>query len=286
MKIKLICIALSFMWGAGAYAQQDFSKVQITATHVSKNVYMLQGSGGNIGVSVGTDGILIVDDQFAPLADKIDAALKQLNPGTLKFVLNTHFHGDHIGGNAHFGKQASIIAHDNVRKRLNTEREGSKDALPIITFDDSLSVHFNGEEIKVIHVPPAHTDSDSVIHFTGANVVHFGDTFFSGRFPNIDLGGGGNVQGYIRGIERAVQNVPADAKLIPGHGPLSTVKELKEFHQMLLETSAVVQKAIDAGKTVEQAKAEGLPEKWKGWAVPTLSTERWIEILYTGLKQK
>lgn len=283
---RLIAGLVISIFAAIASAQQDFSNVEIKSTHVAGNVYMLQGSGGNIGVSAGPDGILIVDDQFAPLAGKIAAALKEMNPGKLKFVLNTHYHGDHTGGNAHFGREAHIIAHNNVRKRLGGKPGESKAALPIITFDDSLSIHFNGEEIKVIHVPPAHTDSDSVIHFTGANVIHFGDTFFSGRFPNIDLGGGGDVRGYIRGVEDAIKKVPPDAKLIPGHGPLSTLKELKEFHEMLIETSGIVQKAIDSGKTLDQVKAEGLPEKWKSWAVPTLTSDRWLELLYRGLSKK
>jgi cyclase len=266
--------------------QQDFAAVEIKATHVAGNIYMLTGSGGNIGVSVGKDGILIVDDQFAPLAPKIEAALKQLNPGKLKFVLNTHYHGDHTGGNKFFGEQAHIIAHANVRKRLGGKPGDSSPELPVITFDDSLSIWFNGEEIKLAHVPPAHTDSDSIIYFTGANVIHFGDTFFSGRFPNIDLNGGGDVRGYIRNVEESIKKVPEGAKLIPGHGPLSTLKELKEFHEMLLETSGIVEKAIAAGKTMEEVKAAGLPDKWKGGSVPTITTTRWLEMLYTGLKRK
>jgi glyoxylase-like metal-dependent hydrolase (beta-lactamase superfamily II) len=267
-------------------AQQDFSKVEVKATHIAGNIYMLTGSGGNIGVSVGPDGILVVDDQFAPLAEKIEAALKQLSPGKLKFVLNTHYHGDHTGGNKHFGRQAPIVAHTNVRKRLGGKPGDSKPELPVITFDDSLSVWFNGEEIKLVHVPPAHTDSDSIVYFTDANVIHFGDTFFSGRFPNIDLGGGGDVRGYIRNVEEALKKTPAEAKLIPGHGPLSTVKELKEFREMLVETSGIVAKAMAAGKTLEQVKADGLPAKWKSWEAPTLKTDRWLEILYRGLQPK
>ena len=286
MKTTLILTAILLTLATSVRAQQDFSKVEVKATHVAGNIYMLTGSGGNIGVSVGPDGILIVDDQFAPLAAKIETALKALNPGKLKFVLNTHYHGDHTGGNLHFGQQAHIIAHTNVRKHLGGKPGDSKPELPIITFDDSLSVWFNGEEIKLAHVPPAHTDSDSIIYFTGANVIHFGDTFFSGRFPNIDLGGGGDVRGYIRNVEDAIKKIPADAKLIPGHGPLSTVKELKEFHEMLVETSGIVERAIAAGKTLDQIKADGLPEKWKGWEAPTLKTDRWLEILYRGLKSK
>jgi glyoxylase-like metal-dependent hydrolase (beta-lactamase superfamily II) len=285
MKTKLIFTIALLALAIMAHAQQDFSKVEVKAVHVAGNIYMLTGAGGNIGVSVGVDGILIVDDQFAPLAEKIEAALKQLSPGKLKFVLNTHYHGDHTGGNAHFGREAHIIAHTNVRRQLGGKPGDSRPELPIITFDDSLSVWFNGEEIKLQHVPPAHTDSDSIIYFTDANVIHFGDTFFSGRFPNIDLrGGGGSVRGYIRNVEDAVKKVPADAKLIPGHGPLSTVKELKAFHEMLVETSGIVEKAIAAGKTLEQIKADGLPDKWSTWSVPTMTTARWLEILYQGLK--
>ncbi len=286
MKIQFITVVLWFAFGLPARAQQDFSAVEVKATHVAGHIYMLTGAGGNIGVSAGPDGILIVDDQFAPLAEKIEGALKKLNPGKLKFVLNTHYHGDHTGGNAHFGREAHIIAHTNVRKRLGGKPGDSKVELPVITFDDSLSVHFNGEEIKLAHVPPAHTDSDSIIYFTGANVIHFGDTFFSGRFPNIDLRGGGDVRGYIRNVENSLKKVPPDAKLIPGHGPLSTVKELREFRGMLVETSGLVQKEIDAGKTLEQVKADSLPDKWKSWAVPTLTADRWLEILYNGLKQQ
>jgi len=286
MKIKILFSFLLLALTNLACAQQDFSTVEVKAIHVADNIYMLTGSGGNIGVSVGPDGILIVDDQFAPLAEKIEAALRQLNPGKLKFVLNTHYHGDHTGGNAHFGRQGHIIAHTNVRKRLGGKPGDSKPELPVITFDDTLSVWFNGEEIKLVHVPPANTDSDSVIYFTSANVIHFGDTFFSGRFPNIDLAGGGDVRGYIQNVQDAIKKVPPDAKLIPGHGPLSTVKQLKEFREMLVETSGIVEKAIAEGKTLEEIKAAGLQEKWKRWEAPTLKTDRWLEILYRGLKPK
>ena len=286
MKTKSILAAALLGLALTARAQQDFSGVEINVSHVAGNVYMLTGAGGNIGVSAGPDGVLIVDDQFAPLAPRIEAALKQLNPGKLKFVLNTHHHGDHTGGNKHFGQQAPIIAHTNVRKRLGGKPGDSTPELPVITFEDALSVWFNGEEIKLVHVPPAHTDGDSVVHFTGANVIHFGDTFFSGRFPNIDLGGGGDVRGYIRGVEESIRKIPEGAKLIPGHGPLSTVKELKEFHEMLVETSVIVEKAIAAGKTLDEVKAAGLPERWKSWSVPSLNTARWLEILYRGLQRK
>ncbi len=287
MALRIVAILLTLLVPLKATLfAQDFANVAIKAVHVAGNVYMLTGSGGNIGVSAGPDGVLIVDNQFAPLAPRIEAALKELNPGPLKFVLNTHYHGDHTGGNAYFGRQGHIIAHTNVRKRLGGKPGETKVGLPVITFDDSLSLHFNGEEIKLVHVPPAHTDNDSVVHFTGANVIHFGDTFFSGRFPNIDLGGGGSIHGYIKNIADAIERIPPGAKLIPGHGPLSTVKELREFHEMLVETSRVVEKAIAAGKSLKETQEAGLPDRWKSWAAPTITTARWIELLYRGLSAK
>ncbi len=274
----------------------DFSKVEITATKVAGNIYMLQGQGGNIGVSVGADGILIVDDQFAPLADKIKAALKTLGEGKLKFVLNTHWHGDHTGGNVQFGPEAPIIAHDNVRRRLATEQKSEffkrttpaspKEALPVVTFDKSLSVHFNGEEIKVIHFPQGHTDGDSVIFFTNSNVVHMGDDFFVARFPFVDLESGGSVQGLTRNIGEIIPKLAADVKIIPGHGPISTVEDLKQYHHMLMETTAVVQSKMKAGKTGAQIKAEGLPAEWASWGSGFIKTDVWLETIYRSLSKK
>src|SRR4051812_11363117 len=221
--------------------QQDFSKVEIKAIPAAGNVYMLLGSGGNIGVSAGPDGVLIVDDQFAPLAEKIRVALKGINqginPGKLRFVLNTHFHGDHTGGNPEFGPESTIIAQENVRKRLESGSVvlGNKTepmvaaGLPVVTYADAVSVHFNGEEIKVIHVPSSHTDGDSIIFFTKSNVVHMGDDFFNGLFPFVDLGSGGSVEGLMAAVDKVLSQVPADAKIIPGHGPLSDVAGLKTF---------------------------------------------------------
>jgi glyoxylase-like metal-dependent hydrolase (beta-lactamase superfamily II) len=279
-----------------AFAQDDFSKVEIKATKISGNVYMLEGSGGNIGVSVGADGILIVDDQFAPLAEKIRVALKTLGEGKLKFILNTHWHGDHTGGNAKFGTEAPIIAHDNVRKRMSTEQRleffkqtvpaSPNEALPVITFDQSLSVHFNGEEIKVIHFPHGHTDGDSVIFFTTSNVVHLGDDFFSGRFPFVDLDSGGSVQGLAKNIGEIIPKLPAGAKLIPGHGPLSTIDDLKAYHHMLLTTTDIVRKKIAAKKSLAQIKKEGLPAEWKSWGEGFLKTDQWIELVYASLTKK
>ena len=289
-------VLIIFLGASAAYGQQDFSKVEIKSEKVAGNVYMLQGSGGNIGVSVGSDGILIVDDQYAPLAEKIKAALKTLSEGKLRFVLNTHWHGDHTGGNVVFGPEAPVIAHDNVRKRLSTEQRievfkstvpaSPKEAWPVITFGQSLSVHFNGEEIKVIHFPQGHTDGDSVIFFTNSNVVHMGDDFFAGRFPFVDLGSGGSVEGLAKNIGEILGKLPAGVKLIPGHGPVSTADDLKLYHRMLLETTDIVRKKMAAGKSLAEIKTEGFPEEWKSWGSGFIKTDLWIETIHTSLSKK
>lgn len=284
--LPFLALALGLVAPA-ALAQRNFDNVEIKTIPVAKNIYMLEGSGGNIGVSVGTDGNLIVDDQFAPLAEKIDAALQRLNPGKLKFVLNTHHHGDHTGGNAAFGaKEATIIAQSNVRKRLAGEANAKKEALPVITFDHSASVHFNGEEIKLLHHGPGHTDGDSIVHFTGANVVHMGDQFFNGGFPFVDLNSGGTVEGYLRTVAVVLEKIPADAKIIPGHGPLATVDDLKAFHAMLMDTSAIVTKGMADGKSLADLKAAGLPEKYKDFGTGFIKTDRWIETIYNSAAKK
>ena len=289
MKLKSLCTVtgLVLLATANAPAQpRDFSKVEIKATAVAGNIHMLEGSGGNIGVSTGPDGVLIVDNQFAPLAEKITAAIEKLDQGPIRFVLNTHWHGDHTGGNAHFGKKASIIAQSNVRKRLAGKSDTAKEALPVVTFDDTASVHFNGEEIRLIHLGPGHTDGDSIIHFTKSGVVHMGDLFFNGRFPFVDLGSGGDVAGLLKNVEAALQMIPADAKIIPGHGALGTRADLEKYRDMLLDTTGLMKKAIADGKTLADVKAAGLPEKYKDWGTGFINASRWIEISYNSLSKK
>ena len=295
MKKVLVSFVL-FLFAVSVQAQTDWSKVEIKATKVSGNVYMLEGAGGNIGVSVGDDGILIVDDQYAPIADKIRAALKGIADKKLRFILNTHWHGDHTGGNVVFGPEAPIIAHDNVRKRMSTEQKSEffkrttpaapKEALPVVTFNQNLTVHFNGEEIRAIHFPHGHTDGDSVIFFTSSNVVHLGDNFFAGRFPFVDLDSGGNVEGLTKNIGEIIDKIPAGAKLIPGHGPLSTIDDLKTYHNMLIKTTDIVRQKIAAGKTLDQIKSEGLPDEWKSWGTGFIKTDLWLEIVYKSLTAK
>lgn len=295
MKKVLVSFVL-FLFAVSVHAQTDWSKVEIKAQKVSGNVYMLEGAGGNIGVSVGDDGILIVDDQYAPIADKIRAALKGIADKKLRFILNTHWHGDHTGGNVVFGPEAPIIAHDNVRKRMSTEQKSEffkrttpaapKEALPVVTFNQNLTVHFNGEEIRAIHYPHGHTDGDSVIFFTSSNVVHLGDNFFAGRFPFVDLDSGGNVEGLTKNIGEIIEKIPAGAKLIPGHGPLSTIDDLKTYHSMLIKTTDIVRQKIAAGKTLEQIKTESLPDEWKSWGTGFIKTEMWLELVYRSLTAK
>jgi glyoxylase-like metal-dependent hydrolase (beta-lactamase superfamily II) len=248
---------------------------------------MLEGAGGNIGVSVGEDGVVLVDDQFAPLAPKIRAALEGLTDKPIKFVLNTHFHGDHTGGNAQFGAQAPIIAHENVRKRLQEGgtvggmevKPASKAALPVITFNDRATIHLNGEDIRAIHFPNGHTDGDSVVFFPQSNVVHMGDDFVTYGFPFVDAHSGGSVSGMIAGVEKVLSMTPPDVKVIPGHGPLSTPEDMRKFVQMLKETRALVAQAANEGKSAGQMKQDHLLAKYEELGKGFIKTEAWIDLL-------
>ena len=246
-------------------AQQDFSNVQIETIRVADGVYMLMGSGGNIGLSVGDDGPFVVDDQFAPLTDKILAAIAEVTDGAVRFVLNTHWHGDHTGGNENLGKAgAMIVAHENVYKRLNPaefsevmgrSQQAPPDALPVVTFTDAVNFHWNGENIRVFHVDPAHTDGDAIVHFTNANVVHMGDTFFRGRYPFIDVDSGGDIDGVIAAADHVLAAVNSTTKIIPGHGSLSTPDDLRDYRDMLITVRDRVQVMLNDGMSVDDIVA-------------------------------
>jgi cyclase len=288
-------LALTLLAAAAASAQErDFSKVEVQATKVSGNVYVLTGAGGNIGATVGDDGVAIVDDQFAPLAPKIHAALQKLSPTPVRFVINTHWHGDHTGGNAAFADTASILAHANVRKRLST---GGKNrfqdippatgaALPVVTFEQGLSLWWNGEEIRAIHPGRGHTDGDSVIWFTKSKVVHMGDDYFAGMFPFVDLTSGGSVVKLIEAIDVIVGQVPADAKVIPGHGPVSTVPELRKFRGMLDEVVGAVRKGLAAGKSVDQLRKDNVLAPWADWGKGFMKADDFLAIVAEDLARK
>lgn len=295
-KIPILLVSLIALAVCGATQNADYSKVQIKVEKVAGNVYMLQGAGGNIGASVGDDGIVIVDDQFAPLADRIQAALKGITDKPIRFVINTHYHDDHTGGNSYFQKQAPIIAHDNVRKRLESGggagnggsmhmefKPAAKDALPIITFDHDVTVHLNGEDIRALYFPAGHTDGDAVIFFPKSNVVHMGDDFVTYGFPFIDVDAGGSIDGMIDGVEKVIGQVPADVKIIPGHGPISSVTDVRAYLDMLKATREVVAKAIKDGKTLDQMKQAKLLESWKKYGGDFVKEDGFIETIYNSL---
>ncbi len=302
MRLLIIFVAavLAILLTQTASAQQqDFSKVEIKVTKVSGDIYLLEGAGGNIAASVGEDGIVLIDDQFAPLAEKIQAALKNIGvtDKPVRFVINTHYHGDHTGGNEPFNNSGStIIAHDNVRKRLETggtagnggsvkieNKPATKATLPIITFDHDVTIHLNGEDIRALHFPSGHTDGDSIIFFPKNNVVHMGDDFVRYGFPFIDVASGGSVQGIIAACEKVAAELPADVKVIPGHGALSNMDDVRAFTKMLKETSAVVQKALDQHKTLDQMKQTKILAPWDKFSGSFINSDAFIETLYNSL---
>ncbi len=296
-RVALVVALLAGLSASLCFAQgQDFSKVQIKVSKVAGNVYMLEGAGGNIGASVGDDGIVIVDDQFAPLAEKIQQALKGITDKPVRFIINTHYHGDHTGGNEFFQKQAPIIAQDNVRKRLEEggqagnggsvhmeQKAQPNGALPIITFDHDVTVHLNGEDIRALHFPAGHTDGDSVIYFPKSNVVHMGDDFVTYGFPFIDIDSGGSIDGMISGVEGAIAQLPPDVKIIPGHGQVSSLGDVRAYVKMLKETRAAMQDALDKKMTLEQMKEKKILDPWKKFSGDFINEDVFLETLYNSL---
>jgi len=280
-------IAAAAALATPALAQRDFSSVEITTTEVSDGIYMLEGAGGNIGLSVGDNGAFVIDDQFAPLSEKIMAAIRSVTDKPVEFVLNTHHHGDHTGGNEAFGEAgAYIVAHDNVRKRLNDNDDIAGVALPVITFSESATFHRNGQEIHVFHPDNAHTDGDAIVFFRTANVVHMGDVFFAQRYPYIDIGSGGGINGYIAALETAAALMDAETKVIPGHGPLSAKTDIEATAAMLKDVRTRVQALIDEGLDEDAAAAADpladLNDDW-GWAF--IDGERMTRAAYQSLSQ-
>jgi cyclase len=280
---SLVSAHASLIKGARTNHQDPIIKTE----KVAGNVYVLFGQGGNIGVSVGKDGILMIDDQFERIAAQIKAALKELGSDSPRFVFNTHWHGDHTGGNPVFGQTSIIVAHENVRKRLMVDATAAGQTfkalppvgLPMITYAEGLSIHFNGEEVRAVHFPNGHTDGDTALFFVGSNVVHLGDDFFAGKFPFVDLNSGGSVEGLANNIAELIKQIPADARIIPGHGPVSTISDLKTYHQMLLETTGIVREKMKT-KSLDDIKKEGLPEKYKEWGTGFIKTDVWIETIH------
>lgn len=257
--IKSSCLlVLSLFFSTSLFAFQDMSEITIEVIPVSENVYMLKGRGGNIGVSVGNDGVFMIDDQFAPLTPKILEAVKSISDKPIKFLVNTHYHGDHTGGNSNFEKKgALILAHENVRKRLKEDEKNPEGAgLPIVTFDSKLQLHLNGDDIIAVHVHNAHTDGDALIYFPQSNVLHTGDTFFNGMFPYIDLKSGGSVNGDIEAAKTGLMLINENTKIIPGHGPLASYEDYSNYLKMLEGIRDNVLAALKEGKSREAILAD------------------------------
>lgn len=293
MRAQFVAVLLAAI-AAPAAAQQDFSKAEIKTERLAPGVAVLFGPGGNIGLSYGEDGNVLIDDQYAPLSDKVAAAIAALDPDPVKFVINTHWHGDHTGGNENFGKRGAVIlAHDNVRTRMSSEQvmkafnmtvpPSPKDALPVVTFGDGVTLHINGDTLHVIHLAHAHTDGDALVHWQKADVLHMGDAFMlRDSFPFIDLGSGGSIDGLIAAANRGLALAKPSTRIIPGHGPVATRAQLVAYRDMLVDVRTKVAAAIAAKQTLAQLQATkpvaryGMPD---GFVKP----DQFVETVYTSL---
>ena len=295
-RARMLGIAAGLLVAAApALRAQNFDTIQVRAVPVAGAVHMLTGSGGNIGVVVGNDAVFVVDDQFAPLTPKILAAIRSITTDPVRFVVNTHWHFDHTGGNENMGKAGALIfAHENVRRRMSTgqliealkrtEPASPLAALPVVTFTDTVSFHLNGDSIVVFHVPPAHTDGDAIVMFTKANVVHAGDVFVSAGFPFVDLSSGGSIDGIIGAAERIMLATNAQTKIIPGHGPLADRARVKWYHDMLVAMRDRMRKEVAAKHTIEQVLASKITSDYDAeW--PN-NRERFLRILHQELSTR
>jgi glyoxylase-like metal-dependent hydrolase (beta-lactamase superfamily II) len=283
--VTTLLLATTFAGAAETGAEQP----SVKTTPIKGNLYLLQGKGGNVVASLGDDGILIVDDDYAEYASAYQDALKSIssNEGLPRFVINTHWHSDHTGGNAYWGERGAVIlAQSNVYERMSTRQEmkaigrvvepSPKAALPVVTYADGLALHFNHDQIEVQHYPGGHTDGDSVVFFTGENVVHMGDHYFKDSFPFVDIGSGGNVLNYTANVAAVLARVDENTVIVPGHGALATRADLQRYHQMLVTTTELVQSRLEQGMSVESIVAQGLGEQWDSWGQGFINEAAWI----------
>jgi glyoxylase-like metal-dependent hydrolase (beta-lactamase superfamily II) len=279
-------------------AAQNYDTIQIKAQPLRGGVYMLAGAGGNIGLSVGPDGAFVIDDQYAPLSGKILAAIAAITPLPVKFVVNTHWHGDHVGGNENMGKAgALLVAHDNVRKRMSVDQfmaafnrkvpASPAAALPVVTFTDSVTFHINGDDLVAFHVPPAHTDGDVIVHFVKADVIHMGDTFMTISYPLIDLSSGGTVDGFVTAADRALSVCGPQTMVIPGHGAVTDCAGLRTWRNMIFTVRDRVHAEMKKGTTLDQMKAAGLTKDFDtAWGKGFIQPPVFIETVYRSLGGK
>ena len=289
-------IVIAAALAAPSFAQEDLSKVEIQTQKLADTVYMMTGSGGNLGLSAGEDAVFLIDDQFAPLTPKIEAAIAKITDKPVKFVLNTHWHFDHTGGNENLGKAGGIIvAHENVRKRLSAEGfieflgmktpPSPKIALPMVTFTRDLTFHVNGDEVLVLYAPKAHTDGDAIVQFKKSNVIHTGDTFFNKMYPFIDTSSGGTADGMVRAADLVLRLADDDTKIIPGHGPLANKADLQAYRDMLADVSARVRRLVRQGRTLDQVVAAKPTAKYdEAWGKGFLTPEKFVAMLYGNMK--
>jgi len=289
------CAALGA--ASAVVAQPDFSKVEIATEKVAEGVYMLTGAGGNLALSVGPDAVFLIDDQYAPLTPKIQAAIAAITRKPVQFVLNTHWHFDHTGGNEHFAEAgAVIVAHDNVRKRMSSEQlisffrmrvEASpKAALPLVTFSTDVTFHINGDEVAALHCPAAHTDGDAIVHFKRADVIHMGDIYFNYMYPFIDVSSGGSADGVIAAVDRALALATVRTRIIPGHGPLATRADLAAYRDMLATVVGRIRTQVAAGKpTKEIVDSKPTREFDDKWDMGFIKPDAWVTMLVNGFRR-
>jgi len=293
-KVNALLVILSVSTISGFTCAQDLpQEPSVNTIKVAGNIYMIEGladpeallsgdlsnfSGGNIGLSVGADGVLIVDAKMALFAEKVKAAIKELGGGSPRFILDTHSHNDHINGNPEYRRDRTIISHRNARIRILEEKPA--DYWPVITFDQTLSLYLNGEEIKALHYPSGHTDGDIVVYFVFSNVIHMGDLYFSGYLPYVDLDSGGTVQGYMDNIKSILDKIDDTVRIIPGHGPVSSRDDLQTYYRLIREITTLVTEQMASGKSLNEIKETGLQEEWESWSWFLVTPEKWIEAIY------
>ncbi len=298
LQLPVIAFVLMLTFCTTSSLNAQDKPVEITVEQLSGSVHMLTGKGGNIGVSVGEDGVFMIDGQFADMSEKILRAVKAISGKDLKYLINTHWHGDHTGGNENFSKEgAVIVAHENVHKRMSTDqlmkafgrtvKASPESARPVITFTEDLTMYLNGEKILIFHVHNAHTDGDAMVYFTESNVLHMGDCYFNGRYPFIDIGSGGSIDGIIKAANHALFLINDETKIIPGHGKQSNKKELTAYRDVLMVIRDRVKKAIEEGKTLEEIKAAKLSEEYdEDWGGGFINSDKLVDFIYTDFSRE